>query len=80
MTRAWLCRQEEASGQQIEPRSAIYVPFQHLQASDVPFDRALTPGQGDRCLNGGVVPTESSGETLEWLEATGGRARQPRVK
>jgi hypothetical protein len=56
MTRACLCRQEEASGQQIEPRSAIYVPFQHLQASDVPFDRALTPGQGDRCLNGGVVP------------------------
>jgi hypothetical protein len=31
-------------------------------------------------LNRGVVRAESSGETPEWLEATGGRARQPRIE
>ncbi len=39
MTRAWLCRQEETSGQQIESR-------------DVPFDGALTPRQRDGGLDG----------------------------
>jgi hypothetical protein len=52
MFRRWSGRQEKASGQQIEPRSAIHVPLQHLQPIDMPFDRALTPGQGHRRLVG----------------------------
>ncbi len=79
MSRRWSGRQEEASGQQIEPRSAIHLPLKHLQAVDVPFDRSLTPGQRHPGLDGSIVLTEFSGETLEGREGTSGRARQPRV-
>jgi hypothetical protein len=55
MTRAWSCRQEEASGQQIEPGTAKHLALEHLQAVDVPFDGALTPGQRHRRLDSGQV-------------------------
>jgi hypothetical protein len=42
-TPAWSCRQEEASGQQIEPGPAEHLTLQHLQAVDMPFNGALTP-------------------------------------
>jgi hypothetical protein len=44
MTMHGSSRQEEASGQQIEPCAAKHLALQHLQPVDVPFDRALTPG------------------------------------
>jgi hypothetical protein len=59
---------------------AKHLALEHLQASDLAFDRSLTPGQRHRCVSSGVVRAESSGETTAWLEATGGRARQPRIE
>ena len=47
-------RPQEAAAEEIEARSAKHVALQHLQAVDVPLDRAGTPGQGDagfdRCI------------------------------
>jgi hypothetical protein len=44
VARAWSGRQEETSGQQIEARPAKHLALEHLQAGDVPFNRALAPG------------------------------------
>jgi hypothetical protein len=46
----------------------------------VPFDRALTPGQGDGGLDGGQVGPEPFGEASEGREGARGRACQPRFK
>jgi hypothetical protein len=73
-------RQEEAAGQQIELGAAKHLAFQHLQPIDVPFDRALAPGQRDRRLDSRDVRPEPSGETPEGRKATGGGARQPRLE
>ncbi len=73
-------RQEEASSQQIEPGPAIHVPFQHLQPINLPFDRALTPGQGDGGLDGAVIRTKSSGKTPEGRQGALGGTCQPRVE
>jgi hypothetical protein len=78
--RPWSGHQEKASGEQIEPRSAIHMPFQHLQPIDVPFDGALTPGQRDGGLDGGQVRPESSGEAPEGREGALGGAHQPWFK
>jgi hypothetical protein len=40
----------------------------------------LTPGQRHRGPGGLIVCAESSGETSEGREGTGGGARQPRIK
>ena len=77
MTSAWSGRQEEASGQQIEPCPAIHVPFQHLQPINLPFDGALTPGQGDGSLDGAAVRTKPSGKTPEGCQGALGGTRQP---
>src|SRR5262245_20826677 len=77
MTNAWSGRQEEASSQQIEPHPAIHVPFQHLQPINLPFDGALTPGQGDGGLDGAVVRTKSSGQTPEGCQGAMVGTRQP---
>ena len=77
MTSAWSGRQEEASGQQIEPCPAIHVPFQHLQPINLPFDRALTPGQGDGGLDGAVVCTKPSGKPPEGGQGALVGTRQP---
>jgi hypothetical protein len=58
MTRAWSRRQEEPSGQQVEPGSAKHLALQHLQAVDLPFDGALTSG-----LGGEVIGTARSWST-----------------
>jgi hypothetical protein len=76
----WSCRQEEASGQQIEPCPAEHLTFQQLQSVDVPFNGPLTPGQRHCGLDGGIVRAEASGETSEWRETTGGGACQPRLQ
>jgi hypothetical protein len=55
MTRAWLCRQQEAPGQQIEPGPAEHLTLEQLQAIDVPFDGSLTPGQRHPGLDGGII-------------------------
>jgi hypothetical protein len=80
MSRHWSGRQQEASGQQIEPRSAEHLALEPLQAVDVPFDGALTPGQGDRRLDSRDVRPKPSGETPEGREAARGGAYQPWFK
>jgi len=80
MTSVWSCRQEDASGPPSEACPATHLALQQRQAVDLACDRSLTPRQRHRCLNSGVVLTASAGETLEWREGTGGRARQPRVQ
>lgn len=65
MTSAWLGRQKNASGQQIEPRSGKHLALEQLQAVDLPFDGALNPGQGHGGLDGGQVRPEPFGEASE---------------
>jgi hypothetical protein len=59
---------------------ATHLARQQLQTSDVPFDRALTPGQRHRCLDGGHVRPESSGQAPDGRESARGGARQPGFK
>jgi hypothetical protein len=80
MSRAWSRRQEEALGQQNELRSATHLALEHLQAIDVPFDGALTPGQRHPSLDAGIVLTQSFGKALEGREGARGGARQPRIE
>jgi hypothetical protein len=80
MSRRRSGRQEEASGQQIDSRSAKHLTLQHLQAINLPFDRALTPRQRHCCLDGGIVLVEPSGEAPKGRESTRGGARQPRLE
>ena len=67
-------------GQEIEACPAEHLTLQHLQAIDLAFDRALAPGQRDRCLDGSDVRPEPSGETPEGREAARGGAYQPWCK
>jgi hypothetical protein len=73
-------RQEEASGQQIEPGPAEHLALEQLQAVDLAFDGSLAPGQRDGGLDGGIVRLEPSGETPEGRERTGGCTCQPRLQ
>ena len=36
---------DEAAAEEIEPRPAKHLTFQHFEAIDMPLDRAGTPGQ-----------------------------------
>ena len=76
MCRRWSGRQEKTSGQPIEPRAARHLPCQHLQPVDLPFDGALTPGQGYRRMDGGHVRSAPAGKTLEGREGARNGARQ----
>jgi hypothetical protein len=67
-------------GEQIHVCPAEHLALQHLQATDVPFDGPLTPGQRDPGLYGGVIVTQSSGKAPEGWEGTRGGARQPCFK
>jgi hypothetical protein len=75
MRRDCSCRQEEASGQQIEPGPAEHLALEQLQAVDLAFDRALAPGQRDGGLDGGQVCPEPSGEAPEGRQGARGGAR-----
>jgi hypothetical protein len=80
VTCAWLCRQEETSGQQIELGPSKHLALEPLQASDVPFDRALAPGQGHGSLDGGHVGPEPFGEAPKGRESARGGTSQPRFE
>ena len=80
MSRAWSRRQEEPSGQQVEPSSAKHLALQHLQAVDLPFGRSLAPGQRHPGLDRGIVPSSSFSKALEGREGARGGAYQPRVE
>src|ERR671917_403014 len=77
MTSTWSGRQEKASGQQIEPGSAIHVALQQLQPIDLAFDGTLAPGQRDRRLDGGPIRPEPFGKAPEGREGTLGGTSQP---
>ena len=80
MTGAWSCREEEASGEQIEPCPAEHLALEQLQAVDVPFDRALTPGQRDGGLDGGIIRTQPFGKAPKGGESARGGACQPWIE
>jgi hypothetical protein len=80
MRRDCSCRQEEASGQQIESRPATHLALQHLQAIDLPFARPLTPGQRHPGLDSGVISAQSFGNAPEGRESARAGARQPRIE
>ena len=66
-------RQQEAAAEQIEARAAKHLALQHLEAIDVPLDRAGTPGQGDARFDGFLVVAEPGGEASHGLQGTRGR-------
>ena len=80
MTSAWSGHQEEASGEEIKPSSATHLAFEQLQAVDLAFDRALTPGQRDGGLDGGQARPAPSGETPEGRQGALGGAGQPWIE
>ena len=61
-------------------RPAKHLAFEHLQAVDLAFDRALTPRQRDGSLDGGQVRPEPFGEASEGQESALGGTRQPRLQ
>ncbi len=69
--------QEKTSGQQIERGPAEHLALEPLQAVDVPFDRALTPGQCHRRLDGGQVRPEPCGQAPEGRKDALSGAGQP---
>jgi hypothetical protein len=75
MTRACSRRQQEASGQQIEPSSAKHLALEHLEAVDLPFNGALALGQRHAGFHGGIILAQSFGKAPEGREGTGGGAR-----
>jgi hypothetical protein len=77
MSRRWLGCEEEAPSQQIELGAAKHLALEQLQAIDLPFDGALTPGQRDPGLHGGIIGTSSFGKAPEGRESALGGTRQP---
>jgi hypothetical protein len=80
MTEHWSCRQEKASGQQIEPRSAIHLALHEPQAMDRAFRRAIAPLQGQPGFNRNQVVLQSPREASEFLNSTVGGLRYPRFQ
>ena len=80
MTSTWSRRQEDASGQQIEPCAATHLALEQLQAIEVPFDWSLTPGQRHPSLDGGQIQPQPSGEAPEGRQRALGGACQPRIE
>src|SRR5918997_4647621 len=72
--------QEKTSGQQIERGAAEHLALEHLQTINLPFDGALTPGQGDGGLNGAVVRTQSFRKAPEGRQGARGGTAQPGVE
>ena len=80
MPRAWSGRQQETLGQQIHVGPATHLALEHLETVEVPFERALTPGQGDSCLARGVILTQAFGQAPEGRQGARGGARQPWIE
>ena len=59
-----LRRQEKALLEQIEFGTAKHLALQHLEAVDVAFDRAVTPGQGDPGFDRVIVVAQPFGKPL----------------
>jgi len=76
MTSACSCRQEEASGEEIETCPAKHLALQHLQTIDLAFNRSLTPRQRHRRLDGGHVRSEPFGKAPEGREGARGGTYQ----
>src|SRR5215468_3873927 len=73
-------RPQEAAAEEIETCTPEHLALQHLEAIDVPLDRAGTPGQGHTGVDGLVVLLEPARKALEGLQRTGRRAREPGIE
>src|SRR5262252_989028 len=71
---------QEAVTQEIEACPAKHLAFQHLQAINMPFDRAGTPRQRDAGFDGRKVLLQASSEALEGLQRTDHRALEPGIE
>jgi hypothetical protein len=75
-----LRRQEKALLEQIEFGTATHLALQHLEAVDVAFDRAVTPGQGDPGFDGVIVIADPLRTPLQGHERTLRRPGQPGIQ
>ena len=73
-------RQHEAAAEEIEVCAAKHLPFQHLEAVDMPLDRAIRPGQRHAGFDGRIVVLESGGKAAQGLLRTGRRALEPGIE
>ena len=75
-----LRRQEKALLEQIEFGTAKHLALQHLEAVDMAFDRAVTPGQGNPGFDGLIVIAQPLRKPLQGPEGTLCRPRTSRTK
>jgi hypothetical protein len=52
----------EAAAEEVEARPAEHLALQHLEAVDMPLDRARTLGDGDAGVDRGIILGEPSRE------------------
>jgi hypothetical protein len=65
------CGIEDSRSQQDEPRSAVHLPFDRLQAIDVSFHRTIAPPLRHAREHGGFVAPDAFGKSSYFR--TGGR-------
>jgi hypothetical protein len=72
--------EQEAPAEEIEARSATHLALQHLQAIDVPLDRAGPPRQGHPGFDRRRVALEPFCYALQRGQCARCRLRQPRIE
>jgi len=63
--------EQDALAQQVGFRSSVHLSFDHLDAVDVAFDGAGSPGQGEAGGDGGPVLAQAGGEAPHFLDGAG---------
>jgi len=61
-------------------RSAKHLPFQHLEAIDMPLDWPAAPWPGDPGFDRRIVLKQPRREAAQGVQRTGGRACEPRIE
>ena len=75
-----LCGQHKALLEQIEARTAKHLALEQLQAIDVAFHRAGTPGQADTGFDDVVIVAQPFRKPLQGYQGTRRRPGQPGVQ
>jgi hypothetical protein len=71
---------QEAAAEEIETRAPEHWTFHHLEAIDVPLDRAGTPGQGHPGFDCLVILVQPGGEASHSIDSTRGGAFEPGIE
>jgi hypothetical protein len=72
--------QPKAAAQEIEARPTIPMALEHVEAVDVAFDRARTPGECHPGFDRGIVLAAPLGKSWQGLQGTLGGALQPGIE